>query len=146
MDNRYNNCKNKYYEDKCCYNYPDYKCECKMSKDIECGKFKEKSDELYLNAKYIQEDYKRLICESEDLYAQSRELELKAKELCSKANMTWDKARKLELEYTNLLDLASFYCNKATECYKNCNNSYEYKPTCNSIYEHHGQLKKCQYN
>lgn len=121
-----NNCKNneiKHVED---CNYP--------CNDVyeECNKYKEKSDELYLKATYIQEESKRIICEARELEAHAKELEYQAKQLCAKANVAWSKAQKLDAESDNMLDLASFYCQKATECFKNASNSSIYhKPNCN---------------
>ncbi len=105
---------------------------CLDNNTCECDKYKQKSDELYVKAKYVQDESMRLICEANELNEQAKELERRSKELCAKANMTWDQARKLESESNNLLDLASFYCHKASECYKNLNASCTHKPTCNT--------------
>lgn len=120
----------------------DYKHDCCIESSSECDKYKEKSDELYVKAHHVQEESKRLICEARELDDQAKELERKARELCARANMTWDNARKLESESTNLLDLASFYSCKASECYKNMGNANQYKPTCTLGYGG-GCSKKC---
>lgn len=108
--------------------------DCHIDSSMECDKYKQKSDELYVKAHCVQEEAKRLVCEANAYSEEAKELERKARELCGKANMTWDNARKLEAETSNLLDLASFYCNKASECYKNMNNACRNRPDCNMGY------------
>lgn len=110
-----------------CCNY-----DCQVDSIAECDKYKAKSDELYVKAHCIQEESKRFLCESKELEEHARDLERKAKQLCAQAKVSWDNARKLECESNNLLDLASFYAQKASECYKNMNNSGDCRPICNS--------------
>lgn len=121
MNTNYSNCTESINE---CKN------DCYIENNCECDKYKHKSDELYMKAHYAQDESKRLTCEAKELDQQAKELERKAKELCAQANMTWDKAAKFESEANNLLDLASFYCYKASECYKNITNACKHKPTC----------------
>lgn len=104
---------------------------CEFLRDSECDKYKEKSDELYLKAGCIHEEAKRLLCEAKELDRHAKELERKAKQACAQANMVWDNARKLDVEADNLLDLASFYSKKASECAKNESNAYTFRPSCN---------------
>lgn len=114
-----------------CGNYENKSC-ININCISECDKYKEKSSELCLKAQYIQEEAKKFMCEARELDAQSKEYQYKAKELCAQANAAYENAQKLNYEFENLLDLASFYCNKATECYKNTNSLCGCKPSCNT--------------
>lgn len=85
----------------------------------ECDQYKEKSDELYIQAKRIQEESKRILCEAKSIEEEAREMERKAKELYTKSKVAYSDACKLESESHSILELADFYCHKAHECYKN---------------------------
>lgn len=118
----------KYHEN--CNHKNEYE-PCEFMKNSECNKYKEKSDELYLKAGMIHDESKRLLCEAKELDNQAKELERRAKQVCAQANIAWDNARKLDAEGDSLLDLASFYSQKAAECAKNESNAYVFRPTCN---------------
>ncbi|MEG0844421.1 MAG: hypothetical protein RSD22_09280 [Romboutsia sp.] len=105
-------------------------CDFDIRNMSDCDKYKKKSDELYHQAQCIHEESKKLLCESKELSEESKRLDQNSKQLCAKANIVWDEARKLDAEASNLLDLASFYGQKASECAKNTAN-FRYKPSCN---------------
>lgn len=105
--------------------------QCDTSSGLECDKYKEKADELYLKATCMHEEAKRFLCEAKELDNIAKDFEKRAKEACAEAHMVWEHAHKLDVEADNLLDLASFYSKKASDCAKNESRAYSFKPNCN---------------
>lgn len=89
---------------------------CNSSKSDE---YKQKSDEMFMNAKYKKQEAKRLSCEAKELEETARELESKAMELYAQSKIVWNKVCELETESDGLIDLAILYSQKTYECYKN---------------------------
>lgn len=86
---------------------------------IRCDEYKQKSDEMFMNAKCIKQEAKRLSCEAKELEQKAKELEMKAMELYAQSKIVWNKVCELEKEGDGLIDLATLYCQKTYECYKN---------------------------
>lgn len=102
-----------------CKNERIYDCsEYELKCIYDCEKFKRKSDELYDQAKYLQEISQNLICEAKKLEQDARDLDKEHKQICSKINIVWEEVYKLNLEVNSLFNLANFYYQKVAECRK----------------------------
>lgn len=104
-----------------CKNYQDIKTiyEYNNCNSSRCDEYKQKSDEMFMNAKYAKQEAKRLSCEAKELEEKAKELESKAMELYAQSKIVWNKVCELETEGDGLIDLAILYSQKTYECYKN---------------------------